>query len=186
MSRTKQDQLDQIAAEIVKSNICPELAAQASRLVMGSGNPDADAVFIGEAPGKNEDETGMPFVGASGRALDELLDSINLSREDIYITNIVKYRPPNNRDPEPAEKEAFLPFLEQQLAVIEPKLIVTLGKHSLTTLIPGSEIREVHGTIQVWKDIKVLSLYHPAAAIYNRKLRPTLFTDIAAIPEHLT
>src|SRR5215212_9229184 len=115
----KSAQLDKIKENIIKQNICPELAAQAKQLVFGDGNLDADIVFIGEAPGKNEDEQGIPFVGAAGRFLNEMLALIGLKREDIYITNIVKYRPPNNRDPLPDEKEAFLPFLTRQLDVIE-------------------------------------------------------------------
>src|SRR5690606_38908114 len=129
MSKDKQTALEQIAADIVTSNICPDLAKTATQLVFGEGNPDADIVFIGEAPGKKEDETGKPFVGAAGRFLDEMLESIGLSRQDIYITNIVKYRPPGNRDPLPSEKQEFLPYLAEQIKVIEPKLIVTLGRH---------------------------------------------------------
>ncbi len=141
----KQPQLDQIKADILAKNICPDLAKQATQLVFGDGNPDADIVFIGEAPGKNEDVQGVPFVGAAGKFLDEMLASIGLERKDIYITNIVKYRPPNNRDPLPDEKAAFLPFLRQQIEVIQPKLIVTLGRHSMDVLLPGLKISQVHG-----------------------------------------
>src|SRR5215213_11514193 len=107
MTQTNQDLLDQIATDIKTTNICPDLAKTAKNLVMGDGNPDADIVFIGEAPGKNEDEQGLPFVGAAGKFLNEMLASVNLERKDVYITNIVKYRPPNNRDPEIDEKKAF-------------------------------------------------------------------------------
>src|SRR6478609_8610105 len=127
MSTTKQAKLDQIKADILKNNVCPDLAKTAKQLVMGDGNPDADIVFIGEAPGKNEDEQGIPFVGAAGKFLNEMLATIDLKREDIYITNIVKYRPPNNRDPLPDEKEAFLPYLQAQLEIIQPTIVVTLG-----------------------------------------------------------
>src|SRR5882757_4496176 len=106
---TKQQQLDDIKQKIINDKITPELAETATKLVFGDGNPDADLVFIGEAPGKNEDLQGIPFVGAAGKFLDEMLEMIDLKREDIYITNIVKYRPPNNRDPLPEEKVAFLP-----------------------------------------------------------------------------
>ncbi|MCA9309040.1 uracil-DNA glycosylase, partial [Candidatus Saccharibacteria bacterium] len=107
--------LQAIADEIVKDNVCPELASGATQLVFAEGSPNADIVFIGEAPGKNEDQQGLPFVGAAGKFLNEMLESIGLKREDVYITNIVKYRPPNNRDPEPEEKKAFWPYLMRQL-----------------------------------------------------------------------
>lgn len=142
---SKQQQLDQIKADIVNNNVCPNLATQATNLVFGDGNPNADIVFIGEAPGKQEDEQGIPFVGASGKFLSEMLASINMRREEVYITNIVKYRPPNNRDPEPAEKQVFLPYLLQQIAVIQPKLVVTLGRHSMTCFLPNAKISEIHG-----------------------------------------
>jgi uracil-DNA glycosylase family 4 len=134
--QNKSELLDQIRADIVKNNVCPDLAKTAKNLVMGDGNPDADIVFIGEAPGKNEDEQGLPFVGASGKFLSEMLESIGLQRKDIYITNIVKYRPPNNRDPLPEEKKEFLPYLQRQLEVIAPKVVVTLGRHSTNCFLP--------------------------------------------------
>src|SRR4051794_4648505 len=142
---TKQLKLDAIKDEILKQNICPDLAATATQLVFGDGNPDADIVFIGEAPGKNEDEQGKAFVGAAGKFLNEMLAGIALKREDVYITNIVKYRPTNNRDPYPDEKAAFLPFLQSQLEVIKPKLVITLGRHSMDSLLPGLQISKVHG-----------------------------------------
>ena len=126
-----QAQLDQIAAEIIAKNICPELADQATQLVLGDGNINADIVFIGEAPGKNEDEQGLPFVGAAGKFLNEMLAQAGMDRSDVYITNIVKYRPPNNRDPLPEEKKAFWPYLLRQLEIINPKVVITLGRHSM-------------------------------------------------------
>src|SRR5579884_3698643 len=108
---TKQQKLEVVQTAILKDKVCPELAASATQLVFGDGNPDAQLLFIGEAPGKNEDEQGKPFVGAAGQFLNEMLSNINMKREDVYITNIVKYRPPNNRDPLPEEKKAFLPYL---------------------------------------------------------------------------
>src|SRR6266496_206067 len=141
----KQAQLDRIKQEIIDKNICSDLAAQATNLVMGDGNSNADMVFIGEAPGKNEDEQGLPFVGAAGKFLNEMLAGIGLQRKDVYITNIVKYRPPNNRDPLPDEKAVFLPFLRAQLEVIEPKLVITLGRHSMDSLLPGLQISKCHG-----------------------------------------
>lgn len=178
----KQTLLDQIKADILKQNICPDLAKQATQLVMGDGNPDADIVFIGEAPGKNEDIQGKPFVGASGKFLSEMLALIDLKREDIYITNIVKYRPPNNRDPLPNEKTAFLPFLHQQIEVIKPKLIITLGRHSMDVLLPGLTISHAHGEPKRYKGQVFLPLFHPAAALYNGGLRQTLIDDFAKIP----
>ena len=179
---TKQQKLDQIKSDILEQNICPDLAKQATQLVFGDGNPDADIVFIGEAPGKNEDIQGLPFVGASGKFLSEMLSLIDLKREDIYITNIVKYRPPNNRDPEPDEKKAFLPFLQQQIDVIKPKLIVTLGRHSMDVLLPGLKISQVHGEAKRFKGQVYLPLFHPAAALYNGGMRQTLIDDFVKIP----
>jgi uracil-DNA glycosylase family 4 len=178
----KQTKLDQIKADILAKNICPDLAKQATQLVFGAGNPDADVVFIGEAPGKNEDLKGEPFVGAAGKFLNEMLQMIGMNRDDIYITNIVKYRPPNNRDPEPAEKDAFLPFLDMQMAVIQPKLIVTLGRHSMECFLPGLRISAVHGEPKRKDGQVYLPLYHPAAALYNGGLRQTLIDDFAKIP----
>src|SRR3984957_8899530 len=126
MVNKKQLKLDELRDEIISRGICPELKKQATQLVFGDGNPDSEVVLIGEAPGKNEDLKGLPFVGAAGKFLDEMLGSINLDRKDIYITNIVKYRPPNNRDPLPEEKKAFIPYLRKQLEIIKPKVVVTL------------------------------------------------------------
>ena len=119
MANAKQTKLDNIQQQIIDDNVTPDLAKTATQLVFGEGNPDSDLVFVGEAPGKHEDLQGIPFVGAAGKFLNEMLEMIGLSRKDIYITNIVKYRPPNNRDPLPEEKSAFLPYLESQLEVIQ-------------------------------------------------------------------
>lgn len=158
------------------------MAQEATQLVFGDGNPDADIVFIGEAPGKNEDKLGLPFVGAAGKFLDEMLGGIGLARADIYITNIVKYRPPGNRDPLPHEKTAFLPFLRSQLEAIAPKLVVTLGRHSMDSLLPGLQISKVHGQPKRYKSQVYLPLFHPAAALYNGSMRQTLIDDFAKIP----
>jgi len=167
--------------EIIDQNITPELAEQAQRLVIGDGSLDAKIIFIGEAPGKKEDETGLPFVGASGKFLDQLLESIGLERPDVYITSIVKYRPPNNRDPKPSEKEAFWPFMVQQIEIIQPEIVVTLGRHSMGYFLPGVSIGEIHGQAQTvtigGRTVKVVPLYHPAAALYNGSLRQTLVDD---------
>lgn len=185
-TKTTQQLLDELKARIEAADVTPELKAQATQLVFGDGNPEADIVFIGEAPGKNEDLQGIPFVGAAGKFLNEMLEMINLKRTDIYITNIVKYRPPNNRDPLPDEKEAFLPYLQEQLAIIKPKLIVTLGRHSMDVLLPGLKISQVHGQPKRYKDHVYLPLFHPAAALYNGGMRQTLIDDFALIPQILT
>lgn len=180
---SKQERLEKIKADILKKNVCPDLAQEATNLVMGDGNPDADIVFIGEAPGKNEDLKGLPFVGAAGKFLDEMLASVGYERSDVYITNIVKYRPPNNRDPHPDEKTAFLPYLQAQLEVIEPKLVVTLGRHSMESLLPaGLKISECHGQAKRYKGQVYMPLFHPAAALYNGGMRQTLIDDFAIVP----
>src|SRR6185312_12089055 len=163
--KTKQQQLDDIAKKIANDDVTPELKKSATQLVFGVGSPDAEIVFIGEAPGKNEDLQGEPFVGAAGRFLNEMLEMIGLKREDVYITNIVKYRPPNNRDPLPDEKQAFLPYLESQLEVIQPKLVVTLGRHSLNCFLPDLSISQCHGQRKRFKGRSYLPLCHPAAAL---------------------
>lgn len=183
----KQRQLDDLRADILNNNICSDLAAQATNLVMGDGNLDAEIVFIGEAPGKKEDEQGLPFVGASGKFLNDMLARVGMERGDVYITNIVKYRPPNNRDPLPAEKKAFLPYLLKQLEIIHPKVVITLGRHSMEYFLPGAKIGEVHGqphAVQIDSDkLLIIPLYHPAAALYNGSLRQTLIDDFLRIPE---
>jgi DNA polymerase len=180
--KTKQQLLDELKERIEQANVTPELKEQATQLVFGDGNAEADIVFIGEAPGKNEDEQGKPFVGAAGKFLNEMLGMIELNREDVYITNIVKYRPPNNRDPQPSEKEEWLPYLQEQLEIIHPKLIITLGRHSMDVLLPGLKISQVHGKPKRYKDHVYLPLFHPAAALYNGGMRQTLIDDFALIP----
>jgi uracil-DNA glycosylase len=179
---SKQAKLDQIKADIVANNINRDLAKQANNMVFGEGNPAAKIIFIGEAPGKNEDLTGRPFVGAAGKFLDELLKSIGFRRQDVYITSILKYRPPNNRDPRPEEKAEFWPYLEAQLEVIRPQLIVTLGRHSTNCFLPDAKISQVHGKPQNWQGYTILPLYHPAAALYNTGQRQTIIDDFAVIP----
>ena len=177
----KQAELDALAAEIIEAGICSELADQATQLVMGDGNADADIVFIGEAPGKNEDLQGKPFVGAAGKFLDEMLAAADLRRSDVYITNIVKYRPPNNRDPLPEEKRQFWPYLMRQLEIIQPKAVLTLGRHSGGGFIPGLRISQDHGQPRRVRlhelEFVVIPLYHPAAALYNGSMRQTLIDD---------
>jgi DNA polymerase len=186
--------LDSLKKRIIKDNVCPELKDGATQLVFGDGNSKADIVFIGEAPGKNEDEQGLPFVGAAGKFLNEMLAGINLKRSDVYITNIVKYRPPNNRDPLPEEKKAFLPYLWQQLSIINPKLVITLGRHSMNCFLPNLVISLTHGQPKRIKielgnkevlNLVIMPLFHPAAALYNGGMRQTLIEDFNLIPSVL-
>ncbi len=177
----KQAALDDLKAKILTDNVCPELAASATQLVLGDGNPDADIVFIGEAPGKAEDEQGLPFVGASGKFLNEMLAAAGMERSDVYITNIVKYRPPNNRDPEVEEKRDFWPYLMQQLEIINPRVVITLGRHSGACFMPNIRISAEHGRARKVKyhdhEFLVIPLYHPAAALYNGSMRQVLIDD---------
>jgi len=193
MANAKQSKLDDIVQQILKDDPTPELRQGATQLVFGDGNPDSETVFIGEAPGKNEDLQGKPFVGAAGKFLNEMLEMIGLKREDIYITNIVKYRPPNNRDPSPEEKKAFLPYLQSQLEVIQPKVVITLGRHSMNCFLPDLQISQVHGQPKRVRlslkensrdtyQVVILPLFHPAAALYNGAMRQTLIDDFALIP----
>ncbi len=167
-----------------------ELKNTATQAVFGDGNPAAEVVFIGEAPGKNEDKEGIPFVGAAGKFLNEMLAEAGIKRESIYITNIVKYRPPNNRDPLPEEIVACAPWLHEELALIDPKLVVFLGRHSMNHFFPTEKISEVHGKLLI-KEISgfptkyFFALYHPAAALYNGSMRATLIDDFKKIPRVL-
>ena len=167
-----------------------ELRHTAKHIVPGTGNADADIVFIGEAPGQKEDETGEPLVGAAGKFLDEMLESINLIRSDIYITNVVKYRPPENRDPFPEEVAACWPWLREQIAIIEPKIIILLGRHALERFLPGKRISTEHGkafrrNVPDLGTFVFFALYHPAAALYNGSMRETLLADFKKIPKIL-
>jgi len=178
-----EDKLANIAKQIIDKRVCEDLADQATQMVFGDGSGSAKIVFIGEAPGKKEDEMGKPFVGAAGKFLEEMLDSIGMKRSDVYITNIVKYRPPNNRDPLPEEKEEFLPYLEAQLEAIQPALVCLLGRHSMNCFLPNLKISQVHGQPKRYKGRVFLPLYHPAAALYNGGMRQQLIDDFSLIPE---
>lgn len=182
----KQQTLKALNTLMAESCTCG-LKAQATQAVPGDGSAEAEIMFVGEAPGKNEDLQGIPFVGAAGKFLEEMLATIHLKREDIYITNVVKYRPPNNRDPLPEEIDACMPWLHEQIKIIEPKIIVTLGRHALEHFIPGKKISEVHGQAfrRNFDDLGpqvFYSLYHPAAALYNGSMRETLIKDFKKIP----
>ncbi|MFH1671097.1 MAG: uracil-DNA glycosylase [Patescibacteria group bacterium] len=154
--------------------------------VLGEGNPKAEIMFIGEAPGQKEDELGRPFVGPAGKFLDELLESIGLKRSDVYISNVVKYRPPGNRDPLPEEKEQCMPWLKMEIALIKPKVIVPLGRHALLHFFTKLSISVSHGKAQKLSDeVTVFPIYHPAAALHNGNLRQALFDDFRALKEFL-
>jgi uracil-DNA glycosylase family 4 len=178
----KSNQLKDIERSIEVDRVTPHLKSTATQLVFGIGNPDADLLFVGEAPGKNEDIKGEPFIGAAGKFLNEMLSSIGLDRSDIYISNIVKYRPPDNRDPTSEEISEFVPYLKRQIDVIRPKLVVFLGRHSMNVFLPELRISQAHGK-PVRKGGQVyLPLFHPAAALYNPGMRATLLEDFSRIP----
>ncbi len=159
--------------------------AKTSNPVMGHGNPKSKIVFVGEAPGQKEDEQGIPFVGQAGKLLEELLGTIGLKREDVYITNVVKFRPPENRDPTPEEKEACLPFLQMELSIIKPTVIVPLGRHALTQFFTKMSISDAHGKSHKIGEQWVFPIYHPAAALHNPGLRQALFDDFTNLGEFL-
>lgn len=182
---SKREQLEEVAHDIIENQVCPELAASATQLVLGEGSVDAAIMLVGEAPGAAEDREGRPFIGASGRFLAEMLESIGLTRQDVYITNIVKYRPPKNRDPKPDEIDAFKPYIRAQINIIEPQIIITLGRHAMNVFLPGAKIGEIHGQPQKVDGHWYLPLYHPAAALYNGGMRVTLKEDFARIPDIL-
>lgn len=164
---------------------CPACALARTRAhtVPGSGPAAAEIMFIGEAPGAREDESGLPFVGRAGQFLDELLASIGLSRETVYIANVVKCRPPGNRDPQPDEIAACRPFLDEQIAIIDPKVIVTLGRFSMQPWFAGSAISRIHGQPKQLPDGRVvMPMYHPAAALRRGDLRAVIFDDFAKLP----
>jgi uracil-DNA glycosylase family 4 len=157
-----------------------EPCENATNMVPGEGNPDAELMVVGEAPGRNEDEQGRPFVGRAGKLLDELLAEAGLQREQVFITNVVKARPPGNRDPRAGEVAHHMPWLEAQLELIRPRLVVPLGRHALAHF-SSARIVEVHGTELIDRGRALFPLYHPAAAMYNQTLRPTLFADARAL-----
>lgn len=177
--------IEQIAAEILahKDEDCAfEPCSTCSRMVPGNGDPNASIMFIGEAPGKNEDEQGIPFVGAAGKLLDELLGSIELTRDDVFVANVLKARPPGNRDPLPEEAVHHWPWLEEQIEAVDPDVIVLLGRHAMARFLPNRRISVDHGNPRLKGGQVYLPVYHPAAALYNGGLRGTLFEDFSQIP----
>lgn len=179
--------MDKLNSEMAECSQCA-LRSGCTRVVPGEGSAEAEIMFIGEGPGKKEDELGRPFVGAAGKFLDEMLGSIGLKREDVYIANVVKCRPPNNRDPLPEEVAECWPWLMEQIKVIDPKLIVTLGRHSMERFLPGQKISQMHGKA-LRREVPDLgarvfyALYHPAAALYNGSMRSVLLKDFSRIPK---
>jgi uracil-DNA glycosylase family 4 len=159
-----------------------EICESATNLVPGEGAVDADVVLVGEAPGRQEDEQGRPFCGRAGQLLDEALEAAGLPRPDVYITNVVKARPPRNRDPTAAEVAHWMPFLEAELALLAPRLVVPLGRHALAHFAPGAKIGEVHGELLLERGRALYPLYHPAAALRSTKLRQTFIEDARGIP----
>jgi DNA polymerase len=163
-----------------------EVCETCTQLVPGTGPASASIVIVGEAPGAKEDAGGVPFVGAAGKFLDTLLAEAGVARDDVFITNVVKARPPKNRDPKPAEVAHHWPWLEQQLDIIRPALLVPLGRHALARFAPDAKIAEVHGAVLETGDRQLFPLYHPAAALYNGGLRATLIEDARALGRALT
>ena len=175
------DSLAQIDREVSNCTDCP-LHQNRSRAVPGEGPENAEIMLIGEAPGFNEDKQGRPFVGAAGQFLEKLLASANLSREDVYITNTVKCRPLNNRDPLPVEMAACRKYLDRQIAAIAPKVIVTLGRHSLTSFLPKETITKARGRPRSVNGMTLFPMYHPAAALHQQSLREVIEADIKKLP----
>jgi len=182
--------LDEISAEVAVCTRCP-LHIQRTLAVPGEGHPDTEVVFVGEGPGYNEDRAGRPFVGAAGGLLNEMLKAIGWRREEVFITNVVKCRPPGNRDPEQSEIAACAPYLRRQLAVLDPAVVVTLGRHSLGTFMPGERISSAHGTARPTSpdtgapQSTTYAMYHPAAALRQGSLKETMLVDMAGLPEVL-
>ena len=177
--------LAQIADEVHDCTRC-SLAAGRTRAVPGEGNLLSDVLLVGEGPGAREDTTGRPFVGPAGQLLDELLHSIGWDRADVFITNVVKCRPPGNRDPEPGEIAACSSYLERQERALDPAVAVTLGRHSLQRYLPGARISAVHGQLRrSYSGLHVFPMYHPAAALHQASLRETLFRDVRGLPAAL-
>jgi uracil-DNA glycosylase len=176
--------LTAIAAEVRGCTRCP-LHRGRTNAVPGEGNPLSDVLLVGEGPGAREDATGRPFVGPAGQLLTELLRSIGWAREDVFIANVVKCRPPGNRDPEPEEIGACAAYLDGQEGALDPAVIVTLGRHSLRRYLPDARISTVHGSLRRAGGRFVFPMYHPAAALHQASLRETLFADMRGLPAAL-
>ncbi len=176
--------LTELYQEIANCRDC-ELAKYRTKVVPGEGSEDADLLFIGEAPGWHEDQQGRPFVGPAGAFLDQLLASIGLSREQVYIANVIKCRPPQNRDPLPAETQACRKWLDRQIEIIHPRMIITLGRYSLARYFPDENIGKIHGKARKVAGIIYYPMYHPAAALHQGSLRRIIEADMLQIPRVL-
>ncbi|MER3420396.1 MAG: uracil-DNA glycosylase [Chloroflexota bacterium] len=177
-------ELLQLSEVICRCTDC-DLSKTRTRAVPGEGPERASIMLIGEAPGFNEDRTGRPFVGAAGQFLERLLALAGLRRQDVYITNVVKCRPPNNRDPLPGEIEACKKYLDRQIALIQPKVIVTLGRYSMARWFPGASISRIHGQPRVVDGLTVVPMFHPAAALHQERYRALIEADFKRLPEIL-
>ena len=177
--------LSELCQEIALCQQCEVLAENRTRVVPGDGSEDADIMFIGEAPGWHEDQQGRPFVGPAGLFLEQLLASINLKREQVYISNVIKCRPVGNRDPLPSEIQNCRNWLDRQIELIRPKIIVTLGRYSMALFFPGKSISKIHGTAQKRDNIIYYAMYHPAAALHQQSLRRAIEEDMLKIPSLL-
>jgi len=173
--------LSELNTEIALCQQC-EIAKYRNKVVPGEGAEDADIMFIGEAPGWHEDQQGRPFVGPAGKYLDELLASIGLKRGQVYIANVIKCRPQGNRDPLPQEIQNCHSWLERQIEIIRPKMIVTLGRYSMVMFFPGKSISKIHGTAQKRDNVIYYAMYHPAAALHQQSLRHAIEEDMLKIP----
>jgi len=182
--------LEAIAAEVRTCSAC-RLHLERTSAVPGEGHPDTEVVFVGEGPGMHEDRQGRPFVGRAGELLNRMLAAVGWRRDEVFITNVVKCRPPGNRDPEPDEIAACAPFLRRQLELLDPALVVTLGRHSLGRFMPGARISQVHGTVRPAdpetgaRRASVFALYHPAAALRSTDVERQSFDDVRRIPTAL-
>ena len=173
--------LSELYEEISLCRQC-EIAKYRNKVVPGEGAEDAEIMFSGEAPGWHEDQQGRPFVGPAGLYLDQLLASINLKREQVYIANVIKCRPPGNRDPLPSEMQECHKWLQRQIELISPKMIVTLGRYSMALFFSGKSISKIHGTAQKQDNIIYYAMYHPAAALHQQSLRQAIEADMLKIP----
>ena len=173
--------LSELNAEIARCQRC-EIAKYRTRVVPGEGPENAEIMFVGEAPGRHEDQQGRPFVGPAGQYLEQLLASIGLKREQVYIANVIKCRPTANRDPLPTEIRNCQEWLERQVETIRPRMIVTLGRYSMAKFFPGQSISKIHGTAQKRDTIIYYAMYHPAAALHQQSLRQAIETDMLKIP----
>ncbi|MBI3290334.1 uracil-DNA glycosylase [Candidatus Microgenomates bacterium] len=185
---SKIEELAKLKDKVDKDMTLP-LRQGATQLVFGEGNPDTQVYFLGEAPGYWEDQKGRPFVGQAGKLLDKLIEDLGMKREDVYISNVVRFRPPENRDPLPAELEAFAPYVDREIEIIDPKVIVTLGRYSMAKFLPDVKISQVHGkprrVRRNGKDITVVPMYHPAAALRSGEVLNALREDFKAIAKVL-